>query len=327
MEFDTLFKNISKLKIAVIGDFCLDAYWLADMRKSTLSRETPHFPLPVISEKYSPGGAGNVACCLKTLSPNSVKAIGIIGDDWRGRILYELLDKQGINTEGLFIQNNIYTNTYIKPIRSGISDVKYEDPRIDFENYTSLSKKTEDKIIDYLDNHMDLDALLVCDQMAFGCITERIRNKITSLAKQGLFVVADSRENISKYKYAFVKPNDFEAKKATGEQDEKQAALKLNEITEKPVIVTRGEKGCLIVVNGNTSYVDAVKVEAPIDIVGAGDAFMAAFSLSYKATEDIKFSCEFANTASAVVIKKIGTTGTASREEIENLWNQMNFGE
>ena len=29
-------------KICLIGDFCLDIYWHADMRLSELSRETPH---------------------------------------------------------------------------------------------------------------------------------------------------------------------------------------------------------------------------------------------------------------------------------------------
>jgi rfaE bifunctional protein kinase chain/domain len=326
MDFDALFKNINSLNIAVIGDFCLDAYWLADMQKSVLSRETPHFPLPVISERYSPGAAGNVARCVKTLSPSSVKAIGIIGDDWRGKILKGLLDREDINTDGIFVQKDIFTNAYIKPVRKGISDVAYEDPRIDFENYNNISKQAEDKIIDYLDKQADLDALLVCDQMICGCITDRVRNKITSMAKQGLFVIADSRNNISKYKYAFIKPNDFEAKKAAGKQDEEKAAIILSEMTKKPVIVTLGERGCLTAVNGKINYVEAVETTGAIDIVGAGDAFMSAFALAYKATEDLVFSCKFANTASAVVIKKIGTTGTASREEIENIWNQPNFG-
>lgn len=31
-------------RIGIIGDFCVDIYWHADMRKSELSRETPHYP-------------------------------------------------------------------------------------------------------------------------------------------------------------------------------------------------------------------------------------------------------------------------------------------
>ena len=44
----------------VVGDVCLDAYWMADMRLSSLSRETPHHNMPVVEERYALGAAGNV---------------------------------------------------------------------------------------------------------------------------------------------------------------------------------------------------------------------------------------------------------------------------
>ena len=65
MKFDL--KKLGKGRIAVIGDFCLDVYWHADMTKSELSRETPHFPLPIVQERLSPGGAGNVVMNLLAL--------------------------------------------------------------------------------------------------------------------------------------------------------------------------------------------------------------------------------------------------------------------
>lgn len=36
--------GIKNTRIGIIGDFCVDIYWHADMRKSELSRETPHYP-------------------------------------------------------------------------------------------------------------------------------------------------------------------------------------------------------------------------------------------------------------------------------------------
>ena len=62
--------KLGKGRIGVIGDFCLDVYWHADMTKSELSRETPHFPLPIVQERLSPGGAGNVVANLLALKPN-----------------------------------------------------------------------------------------------------------------------------------------------------------------------------------------------------------------------------------------------------------------
>lgn len=36
--------GIKNAHIGIIGDFCVDIYWHADMTKSELSRETPHYP-------------------------------------------------------------------------------------------------------------------------------------------------------------------------------------------------------------------------------------------------------------------------------------------
>ena len=105
-----ILQKIQNVKVAVIGDFCLDVYWVADMTKSELSRETPHFPLPIVDERMSPGGAGNVVCNLCALRPASVCCIGDFGNDWRGDVLSRLLQEAGANTDGIFISNQRKTN-------------------------------------------------------------------------------------------------------------------------------------------------------------------------------------------------------------------------
>lgn len=50
-----LLQGIDRARIGLIGDLCLDMYWLADMKLSELSRETPHYPLPIVEERFSPG--------------------------------------------------------------------------------------------------------------------------------------------------------------------------------------------------------------------------------------------------------------------------------
>ena len=175
MKYDL--NKLGKGRIGVIGDFCLDVYWHADMTKSELSRETPHFPLPIVQERLSPGGAGNVVANLLALKPKKVHAIGVFGADWRGAALKDLLKKGGADVSGVVTDPDRVTNTYIKPLRKGYADnVVYEDPRLDFTNYGPLAAATEAKLLKALDAvAKKVDVLWVCDQMPFGCITEAIR--------------------------------------------------------------------------------------------------------------------------------------------------------
>lgn len=320
MSLQALFKKFDTLRVAVLGDFCLDMYWHADMRKSTLSRETPHFPLPVVEERFSPGGAGNVACCAQALKPFSMKALGVIGQEWRGELLLQSLHQVGIDTQSLFALQNRFTNAYIKPLRQGISDLVYEDARIDFENFTALPEEMEDKLIEAINGLNDVDILLVCDQMAFGCVTDRVRKAVEKLAVQGLSVVVDSRENAGLFRHVLLKPNAFEAFQATGEKDMKKAALQLSHHTGKPAVITQGAEGCLLAAEGMIHHIPARQVPPPHDYVGAGDAFMAAFALAVAAGEELPKACALGNTAAAVVIRKLNTTGTATRQELEAIW-------
>src|SRR5690554_4477955 len=86
-RLDEILADISGARIGLIGDLCLDVYWKADMTLSELSRETPHYTLPVVEERTSPGGGANVLANIAALMPGSILFTGVIGYDWRGNEL------------------------------------------------------------------------------------------------------------------------------------------------------------------------------------------------------------------------------------------------
>ena len=320
MKYDL--KKLGKGRIAVIGDFCLDVYWHADMTKSELSRETPHFPLPIVQERLSPGGAGNVAMNVLALEPKKAYALGVFGDDWRGLALKGLLERAGTDVSGVVTDRARVTNTYIKPLRKGYADnVVYEDPRLDFTNYEPLAAATEKKLLSLLDKvAKKIDVLCVCDQMPFGCITEAIRERICALGESGLTVIADSRDRIGLYSNVIVKPNEIEASrvfkgKVKATDFEKLAKL-LEVRTGRPAIVTAGEKGCYVSENARVTHVPACKVTGEIDFCGAGDTFLSCLACATAAGFPLTDAATLACAASAVTIKKLRTTGTASRDEL-----------
>ena len=324
MNYKDIQNRVKRCRVAVIGDFCLDIYWHADMRKSELSLETPHFPLPIVQERISAGGAGNVVANLLALQPAAVQCIGVLGEDWRGREYQGLLRKLGADVSGLLVDPRRCTNTYIKPLREGISAVVYEDPRLDFTNYEPLASDMESRLLATLDA-LQCEVLCVCDQLPFGCITPAVRAKVCQLGRAGMTVIVDSRDHIGDYSGVMVKPNELEAGRAFGMdapmgiEELRQLASRLSRHTGRPAIVTCGERGCVTADGECTAHVPAVQVTGETDICGAGDTFLAALACATAAGAALNEAAVLACRASSIVVKKIRTTGTASWPELYQL--------
>ncbi len=319
-KLDELFPKIKNINVVVAGDFCVDIYWVADMKRSVLSRETPHYPLPVVRERTSPGAAGNVAANLKAIGIENVNVIGVIGNDWRGDCLKKEFEKRNIPTTGLLVDDERFTNAYCKPMKIGYTNSEMEDPRIDFENFNPISVNTENRVIDMLEKLAETaDVLLVCDQFVNGCITENVRKKIVELAKCGTKVFVDSRSNVQNYSNVMLKPNDLECAVAVGENpilindfDSKvNCAIRLSEKCNSKVCMTLGDAGAVVVDGENIVLAKPFEVEGPVDTVGAGDCFLSAFSSAVAAGEEYGIASLFANLAASIAVKQIGTTGVA----------------
>ena len=320
---------VHNVRVCVVGDVCLDLYWYADMKRSRLSRETPHYPLPVVREVYSPGGCANVMANVRALEPKALLPVSFTGDDWRGMLLRRALSERDIPTEHILTAEKFCTPCYCKPMRMGISDVIYEDPRLDFENDVPVSPADEKRLIDALyAAARESDVIAVSDQLRCGVITPAVREALSSLARS-MPVIVDSREKAGDYTGVIVKPNEVEAAAAIGRmlpdeplstEEYAEIGLALQKKNGCPVVVTLGERGALWCDADDAVLAPTVKAEPPVDIVGAGDTFLSAFSAAFGGGVSGPEALAFANLASGVTVKKLGTTGTASCEEILQKW-------
>ena len=315
--------------VGILGDFCVDIYWQADMTRSELSRETPHFPLPVTEERVSPGAGGNVAANVAALRPGNVSALSLIGGDWRGTLLRDVLEQRGIDVSRFVQTKGRFTNAYCKPLRKGVSDVIYEDPRLDFDNTAPIDAATEDEVIARLNEIASrADILCVADQFRYGIVTHRVREAVVSLARNGLPVIVDSRYHIGLYTDCLLKPNEVECWRAVYGNDgwqsaaldeQTRAADALAERNRATVFCTLGANGSYLTGGQNGVRTPAVPVAGEVDICGAGDTTLAAFSCALAAGATGEEAAQLAAMASAVTVKKIGETGTASFDEIAEI--------
>ena len=324
-RLEEILRGISDVRVGLLGDICLDVYWHADMRKSELSRETPHYPLPIIKERMSPGGGANVIANMTALRPKALHVFSVVGLDWRGRELISLLEDLGAELSGIVSGAGCITNAYIKPLRKGFSDVVYEDPRLDFTSYDPLPHDIEYNLLMELDKAASgLDILCVSDQMPFGVISDRVREHICMLAGKGLRVVADSRYHIGQFTGCIIKPNELEGAKAVeldpamlhNVEDFARTAELLAGKTGGVVFMTLGEHGSVVVDDSKKWYIPAREVSGTIDIVGAGDSSLSGFALALATGAEPYEAAYIAGLCSEVTIQQIGVTGTASQIQI-----------
>ncbi|HET6485732.1 MAG TPA: PfkB family carbohydrate kinase, partial [Spirochaetia bacterium] len=99
-----LLSDIGRVRMAVIGDFCLDAYWLLDASLAEMSIETGLETRAVRSQRYSLGGAGNVVSNLVALGVKAVSVFGVVGDDPFGREMLRILSAASVDTRGMRFQ-------------------------------------------------------------------------------------------------------------------------------------------------------------------------------------------------------------------------------
>ena len=220
VRLKTILEGFRERKILVVGDFYLDAYWLIEKTKSTLSLETPWHTNPVVEQRYSPGAAGTVTNNLVALEVGEVYTLSVIGEDGFGSTLLERLEANGCITDFMITDSDRVTPTYLKPIHRGYEGVETEGPRFDIENQSMMCSKVENRVLSALRQCVSqVEGIIVGDQMPhdnWGVITDRVRAEICRLAVEfpDKLFFADSRTRIGKYRHVTIKPNRFEAKRA-----------------------------------------------------------------------------------------------------------------
>ncbi len=323
-ETKRLLEKIKNSKIAIYGDFCLDSYWILDPRGSEISLETGLQAQAVVEQRYSLGGASNVAANVAALEPKELNVFGIVGDDIFGKEMIRQLKEIGANTNGLIVQQeNFETYTFCKRILDGA-----EQPRLDFGTYNQRTIDSDCKILQNLRDTIDYVDIVILNQQVPESITNvSFLDKLNTLISDNpekTFIV-DSRHYTDKFKNVSLKANDNEAailldKNSDGnlksEDELKVIASELSKKNNRPIFITLGENGILAAEGDNIHRIPGLVFNSQLDIVGAGDTVLSALACSLAAGAEISEAIEFANFAAGVTVQKLYTTGTASGEEI-----------
>ncbi len=317
--------RIENVTVAVYGDFCLDAYWILDPQGSEVSVETGLQARAVREHYYSLGGASNVVANAAALKPKAIRVIGAVGDDIFGRELRRQLDALGVDTTHLVIQReNFDTVTFAKPYLEG-----KEEPRVDFGFANRRSDATDEALLAGLRHALETADALIVNQQVPGSIThEAFIERANALFAEfsDKVILLDSRHYGEKFKHIYRKTNEREAAMLNGVEvgldeavptaDVRKYAENLYEQFHKPVFLTRGARGILIVDGAGVHEIGGLQFLKKLDTVGAGDTVTSALALCLGAGVPPAEAGEFANFAAGVTVQKLYQTGTASPEEV-----------
>ena len=328
------------LKIAVVGDFFLDKWLEIDRDLDELSVETNLTAYQVVAKRCYAGAAGTVLSNLAALEVGKLFALGFLGDDGEGFEMLRILKSIRVNTDRLFVSNDVMTPTYTKPVFRRENGIE-ETNRLDHKNTQLTPKNLEQKIIDSLwEIAPQVDAIIALDQLTsegHGVLTPNIRNELASIGEKypNLILYADSRAFIKHFHNMVIKCNNIEAIKLFNEHGIHEKAADLDEVkkcllelagkSKRSVFISCGSKGVMVLdENDQSILVPAVPLspDIEIDIVGAGDSCSSGIVTCLCCGGSTEEAAFIGNLVAANTIQVIGTTGTATRKQVLSIYDE-----
>jgi rfaE bifunctional protein kinase chain/domain len=332
-RFHTLTRGYAGLRIAVIGDFCLDRYLEIDPAKAEISLETNLPVHNVVNIRSQPGGAGTILNNLVALGLREIWAVGASGEDGEGFELRRALAAlPGVRTDHFFTSPDRHTFTYTKPLVIEPGQPPRELNRLDLKNWSPLSPALEKLLQTALVTLApQVDAFILLEQVDLantGVLSFPILETIKQLTAQfpRLRILADSRRGLAHFPPVSFKMNREELARLLAlsqsldlQEIQTQASILANRLGN-PVFVTAAQNGIIGAFPGQApAHVPALPLRGPIDIVGAGDAVTANLATALAAGASLSESLELASAAASIVIHQLGTTGTANINQIAEL--------
>ncbi|MBC8317369.1 MAG: D-glycero-beta-D-manno-heptose-7-phosphate kinase [Desulfobulbaceae bacterium] len=322
MDKENLKKAISrfsKANILVIGDIIVDHFiW------GSVNRISPEAPVPVVNvtkEDLLLGGSANVLHNISAMG-GTASLCGVIGSDWMGGKLLDLLGDIDSSTDGIIKDQSRPTTKKTRVVAQNQQVVRF-----DREDSRPLSNEIISELCTFLEKSLHLfDAVIISDY-AKGVINktvmDHLRTKIAS--HPHIPVIVDPKpDHISLFHGAtIITPNNHEAEKMSGIKIHDDTSLNLAAVNLqktldcKAVLITRGESGMALLEKGAPVFKIPTKAKEVYDVTGAGDTVIASLALSLASGLGYAEASVLANYAAGIVVGKVGTATVSQKDLLE----------
>lgn len=313
-------------RVVVLGDFVADYFQYGDITR--VSREAPVLILRHRETHVSPGGGANAANNFAALGAR-VHPVSAVGDDPAGESLLQSLREKDVDLSGILRLKNRVTPTKTRFLAGWAHTVGQQVLRVDYEPQTPLTDAERKRIEQLLLARLKkADALAISDY-GFGVVTPETLRRATS-GQHKHPVTLDSRYNLSAYKNSGVTaatPNEAEMEAlhhtAIGRDTaelERCGRATLKDLKLGSLVVTRGKDGMAVFESGgDITHIPVHGSDQAVDVTGAGDTVLAAYTLGLASGASPLEAAHIANIAGGLVVMKRGTATVSRRELLDEI--------
>ena len=329
-EIDSAIDSFKDIDVHVIGDTIVDKYVYTNILGPTT--KTPTFSVKRISDEIFVGGAAIVAKHLKGLGAN-VTFTTVMGDDELKDFVIDDLEKYGV-------QVNVHVDkSRPTTLKERFWAEGYKLLQVNTLENNIISNNIQNKIINQLNKSSS--ELFVFSDFRHGIFNKQTIEKICKSLPKNVVKVGDSQVsnrwgNILDFqKFDLIIPNEKEARFALADQDSGVRPLGtavFHKSNANFLILKLGEKGIMVFRDSAKNPRDFFTIESFVqdfkDGIGAGDALLAAASISYCTTKNIVISSILGNISAALACEVEGNvpvTVSRIKSKLNEIKSSKNF--
>lgn len=263
------------------------------------------------------GGAASYIALAASNFTKDTKLVAVVGEDFPQEFIADLQSK-GVSTEGLQIK---------KGEKSFFWSGKY---------HTDMN--TRDTLVTELNVLGDFDPIIPesyqdCEYLMLGNLTPKVQQTVIErLKKRPKLIVMDTMNFWMEIALDDLKQtlnlvdvlsiNDEEARLLSGEYSLVKAAVKIQQMGPKYLIIKKGENGALLFHEKEVFFAPALPLEEVFDPTGAGDTFAGGFIGYLAKTDDISFenmknAIIYGSAMASFCVEKFGTERLMNLKEDE----------
>jgi rfaE bifunctional protein kinase chain/domain len=323
-------ERFSSRKIVLLGDFVSDEFQFGEI--SRVSREAPVLILRHSHTHMVPGGGANAANNFAALGARIIP-VTVVGDDAPGAALREYFSSIRVDVSAIFVAKGWTTPTKTRFLAGWAHTAGQQVLRVDREPTTPLPVTVVAKVQKTLINKLkQADALAVSDY-GFGVSSPALVRQARS-ARKGRFVITlDARHNLHAYAKSQITsatPNEAEVEAlhhtvigANLAELQRCAHATRLAMNLESVLVTRGRDGMALFESERISHIPIYGGAQAVDVTGAGDTVLAAYTLALACGATSLDAAHIANIAGGVVVMKRGTATITQRELLEAIRREV----